>query len=218
MSKTIVFGGWAVSPDVLKNVFGDDAIYIDINRIMPKLFDGDQLKNDWTNIAATEYLLTNENIPSTIAGWSTGAFFAYTAAREYHPERLILFSATPSFCRKDDFHMGTRPSVIDQMIGALRDDKDTVLRSFYKRSGLCYDSSAVPNYTTAELICGLMFLKQACLLPLAPLPIRPIFYHGTEDQIIPISASRYFSEQTNGERTDIDGGHAFFIDREVDIR
>jgi hypothetical protein len=38
MSETIVFGGWAVSPDILKNVFGNDAVYIDVNHIMPKLF------------------------------------------------------------------------------------------------------------------------------------------------------------------------------------
>jgi pimeloyl-ACP methyl ester carboxylesterase len=214
MSKTIVFGGWAVPPGILKTVFGSDAVYIDVNHIMPKLFASCQLRDDWAEIIISEYQLTNENPPGIIAGWSTGAMFAYAATARIPPaQKLILLSATPCFCRKDDFRFGVRPSVLDQMIDALHKDRDAVLQSFYERSGLRYDPGSVSNYTTDELSCGLTFLKQADLRPLAPPSIKPIFHHGRDDLIIPISASKYFSDQTYGEHIESSGGHAFFTSR-----
>jgi len=209
MNKTTVFGGWAVPPEILKNIFGGDADCVDVNRIMPKLFDESrQLKDDWAGIVISECQLTTGNAPTTLAGWSTGAMFAYAAARLLRPQKLILLSATPCFCRKDDFRFGARPSVIDQMISALARDKDAALQSFYKRCGLEYDAAAIPDYTIEELSLGLTFLKQADLRPLAPLPIKPIFCHGQNDEIIPISASKYFCEQTGGEHISVDCGHA----------
>ena len=208
MNKTTVFGGWAVSPEVLKNIFGNDADYVDVNRVMPKLFDGSrQLRDDWVDIVISECQLTGGNAPEILAGWSTGAMFAYAAARVCHPRKLILLSATPCFCRKDDFKFGARPSVIDRMLCALTQDKNAVLRSFYERCGLEYDIAAIPDYTIGELSCGLAFLRQADLRPLAPLPIKPVFYHGQNDEIIPISASIYFSERTNGKHIAVSGGH-----------
>jgi len=212
MSKKIVFGGWAVSPDILKNVFGDDACYIDVNKIMPKIFDTScRLKDDWTEIVIAECQLKYGNI-DILAGWSTGAMFAYTIARTctHPPKKLIFLSATPCFCRKDDFRFGTRAAVLEQMIGALSNDRDTVLQSFYERCGLGYDPDIIPDYTIHELSCGLQFLKQADLRPITPLSTKPIFYHGQNDLIIPISASKYFSEKTNGSYIEITGGHAFF--------
>jgi pimeloyl-ACP methyl ester carboxylesterase len=209
MNKTIVFGGWAVSPDILKSIFGNDARYIDVNPIMPKLFASNQLSDNWIDTVISECQLQLTG-GITIAGWSTGAMFAYAAARVCPPQNLILLSATPCFCRKDDFRFGTRPSVLDQMISALDNDRDAVLQSFYERSGLAYNPSIPPNYSSTELIHGLMFLKQANLRPITPLSINPIFYHGRDDLIIPISASKYFCEQAGGEHVGVDGGHGFF--------
>jgi len=210
MSKTIVFGGWAVPPEILKSVFGDDARYIDVNRIMPKLFDAGRLRPDWIDTVIAIYQSKTNGTPDVLAGWSTGAMFAYAVARTCCPQKLTLLSATPCFCRKDDFRFGTRPQIVDRMISALGQDKDAVLQSFYKQCGLQYDSIEIPDYTIDELSSGLKFLKQADLRPLTPLPIKPLFCHGRDDQIIPPPASICFSEQTEGVHHIFDGGHAFF--------
>jgi len=210
MNSVIVFGGWAVPPGILKGVFGDSARYIDVNRIMPELFDADRLRADWIDTVIARCQLTTDSPPEILAGWSTGAMFAFAAARVCCPRKLTLLSATPCFCRRDDFRSGTRPQVIDRMISALGQDKGAVLQSFHGQCGLPYDSTEIPDYTFDELRRGLMFLKQADLRPLAPLSIRPLFCHGRDDQIIPASASAYFSERVGGVHYIFDGGHTFF--------
>ena len=216
-NKTLVFGGWAVKPQILEPVFGKDACYVDVNEIMPKLFDSRLLKKDWVKIVLSECQLTGDNIPDTIAGWSTGAMFAYSIARVLCPQKLILLSATSRFCRKDEYRFGVRESALDQMINALSLNPQNVLESFYKRCGLRYDSETVSKYTIDQLSHGLLFLKQADLRPLAPLGTKPLFFHGSGDQIIPPSASVYFSSQTDGTHTMFSGGHAFFTEHQEEI-
>ncbi|MDR0330525.1 MAG: hypothetical protein LBH93_02295 [Chitinispirillales bacterium] len=213
ISNAVAFGGWAVSADILRDVFdgcGMDVNYIDVNRIMPKLFNADRLRDDWAEVVIDAYRLTDADAPTLIAGWSTGAMFAYAVSRIIPSQKLALISATPCFCRKEDFRFGVRQSAIDQMIGALYRDSSSVLQPFYERCGLEYHSGLIPDYTIDELASGLMFLKQADLRPLIAPSIQPIFYHGKNDQIIPLAASKYFCEQTNGVFMEVDGGHAFF--------
>jgi esterase/lipase len=221
MKNIVIFGGWAVSPELIPFPSSDDyddeegVDYIDVNYIMPKLFDPHKkLKDDWPEIVMSECRrgLTDGNSMESVLGWSTGAMFAYAVARICNPKELTLWSATPCFCRKGDFSFGAHPSVLDQMIRALEKDREAVLQSFYEKCWIEYDPELVPDYSTAELVHGLEFLKQADLRPLAPLPIRPAFHHGTNDQIIPVAASKYFSDQINGEHTEWDGcGHSLFM-------
>ena len=202
--------------DVLENVFWGGARYVDVNRLMPKLFDASrQLKDGWADIVMDECGLTADSTPSVIGGWSTGAKIAYAVAQACHPKKLILLAATPCFCRNDTVNFGTRPAVIDQMISGLDKDKDAVLNTFYERCGLEYDPSAIPDYTIDELSCGLEFLKQADLHPLSLSRTVPVFFHGADDQIIPISASKYFCEQVGGEHIEVGGNHAFFIKHRI---
>ncbi|MCL2689905.1 MAG: alpha/beta hydrolase [Chitinispirillia bacterium] len=216
-NKTIVFGGWAVKPEILEPIFGKDAHYIDINEIVPKLFDSRQLKKNWHEIVLSECQLTDDDVPNTIAGWSSGAMFAYSISRIICPQKLILLSATPRFCRKEGCRFGVRESVVDQMISTLSTDPQNVLTSFYKRCGLSYDSKATSDYTAEQLQYGLHFLKQADLHPLEPLKTSPVFFHGEDDQIIPKEASVYFSKQIGGIHIALSGGHAFFTEHNEDI-
>jgi esterase/lipase len=217
INKTVVFGGWAVKPEILKPVFGENACYVDINEIMPKLLDSHLLKKDWVKIVLSEYQLTDNDVQDTIAGWSTGAMFAYSIARIICPQKLILFSATPRFCRKDEYRFGVRESALDQMISALSKDPQNVLGPFYERCGLRYDPNAMQNYTVEQLKCGLLFLKQADLHPLGSLQIKPMFFHGCDDQIIPKEASAYLCSQIDGTHTTLSGGHAFFTEHREEI-
>jgi len=212
VKRTIVFGGWAVPPDALRDVFWGGSEYVDINRMMPKLFDRSlKLRDDWADIVVRERRLTPGDAYYVIGGWSTGAILAYAAALACPPKKLILLAATPCFCKKRNFRFGMRPAAINQMISALEQDKHTVLQSFYEWSELQYDPAAIPDYSVEELVCGLEFLKQADLRPLTPPPtVRPLFLHGTGDRVIPVSASKYFSDQVGGEHIELKGGHAFF--------
>ncbi|MCL2182804.1 MAG: hypothetical protein FWB85_04970 [Chitinispirillia bacterium] len=211
MKRTIVFGGWAVPPDVLVDVFWGGAEYIDINFMMPKLFDKPRcLKDNWAEVVVRECKLTPGAAYYVIAGWSTGAIIAYAAAQICVPKKLILLSATPCFCRKDDYRFGSRPESLERMIGAIELDKHTVLQSFYEWSGLHYDTAMIPDYSVEELLFGLEFLRQVDLRPLTPPQVRPLFLHGVNDSVIPMAASKYFCEETGGEHIELNGGHAFF--------
>lgn len=229
MGKTIAFGGWAVPPEILSGFLasvdcadgadGTNSVdnarnveYVDVNRAMPGLFDGGGgLRGDWAEIVVERCRLTSENPPDVIAGWSTGAMFAYAVAAIVRPQRVILLSATPCFCRRGDFRFGAAPSVVDKMLAAVESDRGATLRSFYERCGLRPRPDAACGYTASELVHGLMFLKQADIRGLcAPRAIRPVFYHGVDDVIIPIAAARHFRELTGGTLVEADGGHAFF--------
>ena len=217
-NKTIVFGGWAVKPEILEPIFGENACYVDVNKIMPKLFDSHQLKKNWTEIVLSECQLTDNDIPNTIAGWSTGAMFAYSIARIICPQKLILLSATPRFCRKDGYSFGAvRESLLDQMISMLPKYRQNVLSVFYDRCGLQYDSKTITDYTAEQLKHGLLFLKQADLHPLRSLQIKPLFFHGCDDKIIPKEASVYFCEQIDGVYTELAGPHAFFQEKHINF-
>jgi pimeloyl-ACP methyl ester carboxylesterase len=221
MKTHIVFGGWAVDPELIPSPTedfdddGDDCVdYIDVNYIMPKLFDShNKLRSDWPEIVMSECSreLEDGNAMESVLGWSAGAMFAYAAARICRPKELALWSATPCFCRKDDFRFGTRPEVLDQMISALHKDREAVLQSFYEKCGLEYDPDLVPPYETDALVCGLEFLKQADLRPLAPLSAKTAFLHGSDDEIVPVSAGKYFCEQVKGDFIEVDGGHSLFL-------
>lgn len=215
MVDTVVFGGWAVEPKVLAPLFGKEACYIDINILMPKIFDCNLLKENWVDIVLNETDLARKKI-KRIAGWSTGAMLAYAVAQRAIPEELFLLSATPSFCRTSSFRFGIRSSVLDQMICALRDDPDTMLGSFYKSCGL-EQHDRFRKYSALELRSGLLFLKQADLHPLSPQTIKPLFLGGRDDEIVPRAASIYFSEKTGGVHLEFGGPHAFFVDQGVEV-
>jgi pimeloyl-ACP methyl ester carboxylesterase len=223
MNKITVFGGWAVPPEILMfflcdavdNIDTADVNYIDVNRVMPKLFNEYNLRDDWAGIVAGECRLIDNDAPDVdvIVGWSTGAMFAYAVSAQILPKKTILIAATPCFCKRGDFPFGTNPAVVDQMIVSLKRSRDGVLRSFYELCGLNRGIEVIPDYSVSELICGLHFLKQADLRPMvaASAPsVKPVFYHGRNDRIIPIAAARYFCERTGGAMIESDGGHAFF--------
>lgn len=210
MGKTVVFGGWAVEPDLLVPLFGTDARYVDINMIMPILFNSDELKENWIDVVISEMGL-KKGEADCISGWSTGAMIAYEAARKLNPPKAFLLSATPCFCRKGSYRFGIRQSVLDAMISSLDTDRHGVLSSFFDRCGIPYDSKPGEKYSTAQLKSGLLFLREADLHPLEPLENKPVFLQGSDDEIIPKTASVYFSEKAGGVHLEFPGPHAFFV-------
>ncbi len=158
----LVIGGWAVDPAVLRPIFGK-ATYIDINHLMPSIVSDQRLISDWKQKLKdllSPYLATGV----TLAGWSTGAIAAAAVADLVNISKLVLFSATPSFCRRGSFRYGMRPQIIRNMITSIKEDQETVLKRFYYQCGftdILFDWS---QYSIEELTCGLQFLIHADLL------------------------------------------------------
>lgn len=160
----LVFGGWAVAPDILRPLFGDKSIYIDINEMMQFLFDGEELSENWSNIViekVNEYLTMDI---AGIAGWSTGAIIACTLAQRLAVKKLVLLSATPSFCRRVGFRFGQRPATIRAMIHKLKEKENSIVREFFLQCGWNENEMQIKSYNEQVLINGLRFLERVNLM------------------------------------------------------
>jgi pimeloyl-ACP methyl ester carboxylesterase len=209
MSNWLVFGGWALRPDILRAVFGDQAVYVDTNLCMEGLFRDQRLREDWPERLIGAIAPRLPARCNRLAGWSTGAIIAAALSRHVNPERLALLSVTPSFCRREGFKHGTRPSVLQAMRAGLATDTDETLTKFCAQAGL--DKSYAGPYSAEQLSAGLHFLEQASLLPLAPINQAAIVLHGETDAIIPAAAGREFAASTGAAFSQLSGGHGFFL-------
>lgn len=215
--KVIVFGGWAIDTSIFNPIFGSRAGYIDINRFMLSLIKNDRLIPNWKE-KLIELAFPEEHKSFTLIGWSTGAIAALAIAPLTKVSRLILLSATPSFCRRTDFHYGTKPSILNKMINSLKEYPTPVLQQFYKECGFEEHAINYENYSKEELIAGLQFLQQVSLLPLSPVHCPVNCFHGTDDRIIPAGAGKYLCDKICGEWSQYEGSHVFFNKEEVKIR
>jgi len=218
--RWLVFGGWALTPNILRPIFGDDVCYIDINPIMPCLMDSGRLADNWPRrfFDAIAPPVTPDHT-CHVAGWSTGALCAYGLIQFLKPQSLFLLSPTAAFCQKEDFQMGTPVSIVQSMRTALLQEPDKVLRKFFIRCGI--DTRHAINtrkrYTIEELGAGLLFLEHISFLPLSPITIPCSCLHGNNDKIIPAEAGRLFSDGIRGTFHRFDSGHAFFTEYVSDI-
>ena len=206
-----VLGGWAFPPSILSGIFGEKATYIDLNLIMPDLIAGNTLKQDW--IEQIRSLVLTEKPPSLLAGWSTGAIVALALAPHLKIDTLVLLSATPSFCRREGFRFGARPSVVQSMIEALSVSPQAVLQRFYEQCGF----SGTPHahtYSYQQLVSGLQFLEQVNLLPVQKLDCMVQVFHGREDKIIPVEAGRQVCATLEGVMVEYPGSHLFFLEHD----
>ncbi len=214
-NSIVVIGGWAVDSAVLRPIFGNRAVYIDINHLMPSIVNSQGLISNWKQ-KLKELLLPYCSTGMALAGWSTGAIAAAAIAGLFDISKLVLLSATPSFCRRDNFRYGMRPQIVQKMIISINDNREQVLKQFYCQCGLTDISFDFNQYTIEELICGLQFLMQADLFPISPLhdslcQIHCI--HGSEDRIIPSDAGKFLCLQIGGKWHQLNGPHAFFCNK-----
>jgi len=205
---TLVLGGWGVSPAVLRPLFGENAIYIDSNRILPHLIHNTVLIDNWP-LRVAELLQPSMGEEKTVlAGWSTGAMLAYAAASVQAPAGLLLLSATPSFCRTPTFKFGMRQSVLAAMRERLHEHPQNVLDEFRNRSGLTGSSEDV--WSVDDLCAGLHFLEQASLDTMVSPDCPMHFIHGENDTIVPKAAGEYFSTKCHAPITLLSAPHACF--------
>jgi pimeloyl-ACP methyl ester carboxylesterase len=211
----VVFGGWAIPPRILAPLFRPGTLLIDTNEIMPDLVRGDELVKDWQNVLVDRFLPQIPEKPFGIAGWSTGSLLAYALAQRTRPSCGVFISATPSFCRRQGFPHGWKPSILKAMRGGLASDPAQVLTEVYLQCGI--ETSSAASFNVKNFIAGLFFLEQADLLPVKPLPFPALFLHGKADTVIPSAAGKYFCDAAGGTFIEYEGPHAFFTNQYKDI-
>jgi pimeloyl-ACP methyl ester carboxylesterase len=212
----IVFGGWALRPQILTPLFGPGAVLIDTNEIMPDLVRNNMPTPDWQSILADRVLRQIPAEPYGIGGWSTGSLLAYALAHKTRPACGVFISATPSFCRRPGFQHGWKPAALKAMRGELAADPRKVLTEVYEQCGGNsgdFGPQVPSEHIQERLSAGLFFLEQATLLPVKKLPFPALFLHGKDDTIIPSAAGKYFSDAAGGTFFEHDGPHAFFINQ-----
>jgi surfactin synthase thioesterase subunit len=213
MSKKIfVLGGWGIKPEILKPCFSEGAAYIDVNAVLPQVILHGTLVPEWKSKL---YNLLFSGTPQgeiTLAGWSTGAIVAYALADMVKPKRMVLLSATPSFCIRPGFPFGQKPASLRRMQAALRKDRLKTVRDFIGQCGLSPDTDMTSNASPEELLAGLQFLDQANLLPPDKAACETLLFHGTDDVIVPCGAGNYFSQHCGGRFYSFPGGHVFFLE------
>jgi pimeloyl-[acyl-carrier protein] methyl ester esterase len=206
----LVFGGWGIGPKLPRPLFGDNATYVDVNPLMLSLFDNETLLSDW--VAKVERIFEKELAAANgIAGWSTGAIIASALALRAEPHKLVLLSATPSFCRREGFRSGWKTSVLAAMRERLLTPGNTVLRDFLLTAGLSPEVCESAQYDVNSLAAGLLFLEQVNLLPvLAKLRCASMVLNGSEDTIVPVAAGKVLADAVGARFVSMPGGHAFF--------
>jgi len=209
--RYLVFGGWGIGPDILRPLFDASSIFVDVNQLLPALFDGENLVADWA--AVVRHTFEKEIAAADgFAGWSTGAIIACGLAMRTNPQRLVLISATPSFCRRDKFGFGWKPAVLRAMRERLAVSGNSVVLDFVRAAGLPSECAANPMYEASTLATGLRFLEQANLLPvLSKVNFPVVAIHGREDGIVPFRAGEVLCEALGGRFRLYNGGHGFFV-------
>jgi pimeloyl-ACP methyl ester carboxylesterase len=216
--RFIVLGGWGVGVDILGPCFHADSIFIDVNNIMPMFFNGDLLIPDWTEKLRQHINVIFSGDSYCLAGWSTGAIMACALALKYDIAKLVLLSATPSFCRKESFKTAQRAVVLNRMIDELDRNPAEILKRFVSQCGIVKDWTA-GNYKVPDLKSGLRFLEQADIIQdLRPLNFPCFVFHGKDDLIIPHPAGKFLAESIGADFISCEGGHAFFTDYYEKIR
>jgi pimeloyl-ACP methyl ester carboxylesterase len=215
--ESIFFGGWSLPPTLFRECFGPDYSYIDCNPLMPAFFDKlTILDRSWPEILKNNLSLSDSK-NYKLAGWSTGAILAFALAALIPVTSLILISPTLSFCRREGYRHGTHPSVLRTMREHLYDDSDDVLSKFYRSCGFGDRFNPIKQYSPEQLNFGLHFLEQVnCTNMKVSIP-NAIIIHGLDDAIIPHRAGEMVANACGSTVHTVQGGHAFFYNRESTI-
>jgi surfactin synthase thioesterase subunit len=213
--KWVVFGGWSLPPEMLKPLFGEQSIYIDVNHLFHQVINNDALIDRWPDrlLDAVMPLLPDNEL--RLAGWSTGSFFAYALAGLLQPSRLALLSGSLSFCNQGGYRFGQETSTLKIMRRQLKRDRISVLKDFQHQCGLSDYSPFAEKYSPEALFAGLVFLEHVDMSQFPkPLCTTHVF-HGKEDAIIPFRAGEFLAKEIGAKIAILPGGHVFFMDEKV---
>jgi len=210
--KWLVLGGWCLTPNILKSVFGETSVYIDINELVPEVVCHASIAENWQDIFVARLFPLCACDIQGIAGWSTGAIIASTLARKLNQKKMVLLSATASFCRRDGFKFGQRQQTVHAMREGLQVSSNTVLEDFIRRCEIPQDANVMFTKNTEVLDAGLCFLEQCNVIDdIKKNDVPTMVFHGNRDVIVPVNAGKYTSDLLKARFFELPGGHAFFM-------
>jgi pimeloyl-ACP methyl ester carboxylesterase len=217
--RWLVFGGWAVDPRILEPLFGDSSIYVDVNALMPLFLVDGTLNASWLDVVEQQVRVHASGGVVQLAGWSTGAIIACALAARVAVKRLVLLSATPSFCRRKAFGFGWRPGVLRNMREQLYGTGNAVVTDFLDSAGVPETFRQPARLDERVLAAGLSFLEQVNLVRAFSKPAcRATVLHGREDFIVPSKAGEVIAEMLGTKCQVLEGGHAFFVEQREAVR
>ncbi len=215
-NKWLVLGGWAINPDILRPILGNKSTYLDVNEYIPDVIDNDSIAKNWADIITEKIFPFFAKDFIGVVGWSMGAIIACAISQRLNAKKMVLVSATPSFCRRDGFKFGQRSQALRSMRDELLKSPDIVLKNFCKRCEFPSDMSVPFTKYLQNLSAGLFFLEHCNLLDeLKFIKIPALVVHGKDDAIIPLAAGKSVADLINGRFSSFSGGHAFFLHQQT---
>lgn len=160
-----------------------------------------------TGLDAARHELDSRARPAVLWGWSMGALMALELALDA-PDRvaaLVLTSATPRFCRAEDYPCGWPAATVREMQQRLAVKPAATLRLFFRDVAAPFPprDGELPKQIAGalalggdKLAAGLEYLAgadaRARVGALAP-PV--LLMHGRQDRIIPWEAAQWIADQ-----------------------
>ena len=174
--------------------------------VLPPLpgYDDTPFPTPYTAEAVTDALLSQQDAPITLCGWSLGALLAMVAAHR-HPEkieRLILFSATPSFVQRENWPHAVAPHMLTEFANAIQADAETALKRFigmFNHNDVNAKNNVRElgnfNLPPLEVLAGgLSILRDLDLRELTASIKQPVLIiHGAHDPLMPIPAVEWLT-------------------------
>ncbi len=206
----IVFGGFGFSPDILKPLFPNTAIFVDSNELMPSLFDGTTLKKNWVQTVVDKLPSTHTNKPCLCAGWSLGSLIALGLLEHKLFSHAILLGPTLSFCATDRFPYATPQAALISMRRQFKKNPQEVLKNFRATCGLTGEAF-ISSASHEALLAGLLFLEHCAFEPKKRALHQALCIAGKNDLIIPYAASSATAQALGAEYHEMNGSHVFFL-------
>jgi pimeloyl-[acyl-carrier protein] methyl ester esterase len=171
-------------------------------------------------------MLGQRDAPVELCGWSTGAMVALEAAAAVPAKvsRLLLLSATPKFCRDDDWPHAVPRANVRAMIAGLRRDPAGTLHGFFQLAAKprAQEPATVERMVDAAMALGpemlarqLRYLVQTDLRTIVGQVAAPVLLvHGRRDRLMPLAAAEWLDAHLPAARMHVDPdlGHTLPID------
>ncbi|MDB5802034.1 MAG: pimelyl-ACP methyl ester esterase [Rhodocyclales bacterium] len=225
----VLLHGWGLTPEVWAPLQSRLVQRLDSDAVTaPALFANEGSLDDWA-----ARLLAEIPPGAVLIGWSLGAMLAMAIAARAprHVSRLVLFAATPSFVKRDDWPHGLDAETTTAFRqNFLKDPVRTVERFIALQALGDVERVAVSKALRANIAAtdthgaalahGLRLLEQSDLRGALPaVSTRCLLIHGEQDALMPVAATQWLAHRWSGGETFImpGVGHAAFLSQPAEV-
>ncbi|RJX30935.1 MAG: alpha/beta fold hydrolase [Oxalobacter sp.] len=206
MTHLVFWHGWGMRTGVWQKLA--DLLKRQDMISLPSLpgYDDTAFPVPYTAEAVVDALMENHTAPRTapvtLCGWSLGAMLALLAAHR-HPDKvqkLILFSATPSFVQRENWPHAVTPTLLSEFTQAIEVNVETALKRFvamFNHNDINAKSNVKDmsdfNIPALEVLTGgLHILRDLDLRDIVSGITQPtLVIHGAHDPLMPLAAAEW---------------------------